>query len=100
MGSCTGSAASGRRVAFAKQGTSPRALCCQLAHFVIYCWPPLVSADFKVFPSLCQFFGAIVQSTLRSELVCYQVWILHGAIPLTAETEPTIFSVQDWEGKA
>lgn len=70
MGGCTGSAASGRQVAFGKQGMSPRALCCQLAHFVIYCWPSLVSTDFKVFPRLCQLLGAIVQSALSSELVC------------------------------
>lgn len=90
-------------MAFGKQGASPRALCCQFSHSNIYFWPSLVSADFKFFFSrLCQSFGAIVQSALSSELACgcHPVWMLHGAVPLTAETDPTAFPVQDWGGEA
>ena len=32
-------------------------------------------------------------------VVCHLVWILHSAIPLTAETDPTSFSIQDCEGE-
>lgn len=63
-------------------------------------WCPRI---FKVFPRLRQIFRAIVQSSLSSELVCGlpSVWILHRlAIRiLTAEKDPTISSVQDWEGE-
>lgn len=32
-------------------------------------------------------------------MVCHLVWILHGAIPLTTEIDPTIFSVQHGKEK-
>lgn len=37
-------------MAFVRQGTSPRVLCCQLAQLVICCWASLFSVDLKVFP--------------------------------------------------
>lgn len=68
-------AASGRQVAFGKQGASPRALCYQRDHFVVYCWPPLVSADFEGFPKVVSVI--LCHSTKLSQLridVWFAVW--------------------------
>lgn len=83
---------------FVRQGTSPSVLCCQLAQLIICCWPSLFSVDFKVFPVVVSVvrYHCTKCSQLRAG-VWFAIW--SGAIALTAETDPTIFSIQCGKGK-